>query len=140
MSSEPLEPYYTSVSCLTLQIISILLYCDPQYIHLYFSLLFTWGLLIWNNWCVSKMRSPMHDIDPCVPISLTTLLCLYYLHAWLSPLAVLWTYLLLAMPALSFYLMSTMTTNMSMYKDMYSLSMLFSMAVAVLVVSASPNQ
>ena len=135
---EPFEPYYTSLSCFSLQIFSILYFFNSGYIHYYFSLLITWANLCWNHWCASTLKPPSREIDSFLPVSMSVLLPLYYLHSWVSPLAVVWTYLLLAMPATSLYLMSTLTPSPEVYKDMRSVSMMLAMSVAVFVVSEVP--
>ena len=75
------------------------------------------------------------EIDPALPVSLAALTCLWWLQAVIEPIGVVFTYLLLVMPACSAYLLSGMTGEYSLYKDLRSLCMLFAMGTVVLVVS-----
>lgn len=135
ISLEPigLEPQYTVLSCIVLQLLATLYFFNTDLILTYAATMAAWGVIAARYW--SERFPYITAFDPFPLVSTAALLCLYNLHASAPPIAIVWAYLLLICPSCSAYMISGMTGELAVFKDMRSLSMLFAMGTVVLTIS-----
>ena len=130
-----MNPLGASAAAISGTLLFTLAYFQPPFFLFYLLSIGTWGLVTWNHWVAARGFDPNLDVDTFIPVTLTSMLTLWHLHTYASPLVTLWSTLLLILPAMSTYLLSTMTPHVHVYSDFRALCILLAASVTLLTVS-----